>query len=60
MPAEKFTKRANTPKKRRQWQHVYNRVKAKGGSSGDAVIEANKALKGAAIRHARRKARGSS
>ena len=58
MPAGKFTKKANTPKKGRQWQHVYDSVKAKGGSSGDAVIAANKALKDAAIRHARRKSRG--
>jgi hypothetical protein len=44
MPASRFTKKANTPAKRRQWQHVYTSVKAAGGSAGRAVREANSVL----------------
>jgi hypothetical protein len=44
MPASRFTKKANTPAKRRQWQHVYAGVKSAGGSAGRAVREANGVL----------------
>jgi hypothetical protein len=45
MPAGKFTKRATTPKLRRQWTHVYDSVKNKGGSPGAAVRQANAVVK---------------
>ena len=41
MPAQKFTKKANTPAKRRQWQHVEDSALAAGKSPGRAVREAN-------------------
>lgn len=45
MPGSKFTKKANTPARNRQWEHVYQAVLARGGSHKKAVIEANGALK---------------
>lgn len=45
MPAEKFTKKATTPTAKRQWDHVYQSVKAKGGSAGSAVRQANAVIK---------------
>jgi hypothetical protein len=45
MPAERFTKKATTPKKKRQWDHVYKSVKKRGGSAGSAVRQANAAVK---------------
>jgi hypothetical protein len=45
MPAERFTKKANTPKRKRQWEHVYQSVKKRGGSAGSAVRQANAVLK---------------
>lgn len=45
MPAERFTKKANTPKRKRQWQHVYDSAKRSGASSGKAIREANGVVK---------------
>ena len=45
MPAERFTRKANTPRKKRQWEHVYSSVKKKGGSPGSAVRQANASVK---------------
>ena len=45
MPAEKFTKKANTAKKKRQWQHVYESAKKRGKSAGSAIRQANAAVK---------------
>jgi hypothetical protein len=45
MPAERFTKKANTPKKKRQWEHVYASVKKRGASPGSAVRQANASVK---------------
>lgn len=45
MPAERFTKKANTPKKKRQWEHVYQSAKKAGASPGRAVREANGVVK---------------
>lgn len=45
MPASKFTKKANTPKKARQWQHVYDSEKARGASPGTAIKAANGVVK---------------
>jgi hypothetical protein len=41
MPAERFTKKANTPKRKRQWQHVYDSAKRRGASPGSAIRQAN-------------------
>jgi hypothetical protein len=45
MPAERFTKKATTPTKKRQWEHVYSSVKKRGGSAGSAVRQANASVK---------------
>ena len=45
MPAQKHTKKANTPKRRRQWQHVRDSMEARGASPGAAVRAANGVLK---------------
>lgn len=45
MPAERFTTKANTPKKKRQWDHVYQSAKSRGGSPGSAIRQANAAVK---------------
>jgi hypothetical protein len=45
MPAEKFTKQATTPKKKRQWEHVYTSAKSKGSSPGSAIRQANASVK---------------
>jgi hypothetical protein len=45
VPAERFTKKANTPKKKRQWNHVYTSAKQRGVSPGSAVRQANAAVK---------------
>lgn len=41
MPADKFTKQATTPKKKRQWEHVYSSAKGRGASPGSAIRQAN-------------------
>lgn len=53
MPASEFTRKATTPKLKRQWRHVYDSVKAGGGSPGSAVRQANAVVK----RQSRRKRR---
>ena len=45
MPASRFTKKANTPKKKRQWEHVYQSAKKRGASAGSAIRQANAAVK---------------
>lgn len=45
MPASRFTKKATTPKLKRQWDHVYSDAKARGQSPGAAVRQANAAVK---------------
>jgi hypothetical protein len=42
----KFTKKANTPKKKRQFSEVANSVLAKTGDEGRAIREANAAVAG--------------
>ena len=57
------THKANTPKRRRQWAHVANRVLAETGDEGLAVREANGVIakhefsadEERAMRHANRK-----
>ena len=45
MPASRFTKAATTPKKKRQWDHVYASAKKRGQSPGAAIRQANSAVK---------------
>jgi hypothetical protein len=57
MPAQRFTKKANTPKKRRQWQHVYDSALARGASEGSAIAQASGVVKRSGKRR-RSKSRG--
>ena len=45
MPASRFTKKADTPKKKRQWEHVYESTKSRGASPGNAIRQANASVK---------------
>jgi len=45
MPAERFTKKADTPKKKRQWEHVEESARKRGASPGSAIRQANAAVK---------------
>lgn len=42
--ATRFTKKANTPAKKRQWAHVANSALASGDSEGSAIRQANVAV----------------
>jgi hypothetical protein len=54
MPANKHTRKANTPKKVRQWQHVYDSEIRMGRSKGTAIRAASGVLKRGGRRRARR------
>lgn len=41
MPAERFTKKATTPKLKRQWSHVERSALDRGASAGSAIRQAN-------------------
>jgi hypothetical protein len=45
MPADRFTNKATTPKKKRQWEHVYSSAKGRGASPGSAIRQANASVK---------------
>ena len=45
MPADKHTKKANTAKKSRQWEHVRDSAEAQGDSPGKAIKKASGVLK---------------
>jgi len=53
LPAERFTKKANTPKRKRQWQHVYDSAKKSGASPGKAIREANGVVRKSGRRRSR-------
>lgn len=55
MPAERFTKKANTAKRKRQWEHVYESMKASGEDEESAIRAANAAVKRDFIKHKRKK-----
>lgn len=42
--ATRFTKKANTPAKKRQWAHVANSALASGDSEASAIRQANSAV----------------
>ena len=44
MPAERFTKKATTPKLKRQWSHVETSARKRGASPGSAIRQANAAV----------------
>lgn len=43
--APRFTKKAKSPKRKRQWKHVVNSALARGASEGSAIRQANAAVK---------------
>ncbi len=43
--AKRHTRKANTPKRARQWSKVANSVLKRGGSEGSAVRQANAVVK---------------
>lgn len=45
MPASKHTKKATTPKLKRQWEHVRESAERRGASAGSAVRQANAVVK---------------
>lgn len=45
MPASKHTRKANTPKKSRQWEHIRQSAEARGASPGAAIRMASGVLK---------------
>lgn len=54
--AKRHTKKANTPKKGRQWRDVANSVLKRGGSEGSAIRQAN-AVVGGTAQHGGKKKR---
>jgi len=45
VPAEKHTKKADTPKRKRQWEHVRESAESRGASEGSAIRQANNVVK---------------
>jgi hypothetical protein len=45
MPAQKHTRKATTPKLRRQWQHVRDSMEARGAPVGTAIAAASGVVK---------------
>lgn len=54
MPASRFTKKATTPKLKRQWTHVEESMKRSGASPGAAVRAANAVVKRASRKSKRK------
>lgn len=52
--AKRFTKKADTATKRRQWAHVAEGARARGASEESAIKQAN-AVVGGTARHRRKK-----
>lgn len=55
--ARRHTRKADTPKKQRQWMHVANSMLSRGKSEGSAVRAANAAVKRNGTRRRRKKGR---
>jgi hypothetical protein len=47
MPGDRFTKKADTPKAKRTWDHVYKSAKEKGAKPSSAIKQANAAVRDA-------------
>lgn len=45
MPASKFTRKANTPRRSRQWSSVYSSALSRGASESSAVKQASGVVK---------------
>jgi len=45
VPAQQHTKKANTPKKQRQWEHIRASAEARGDSPGKAIRKASGVIK---------------
>lgn len=45
MPAQRFTKKANTKKKQRMWRDVEKSALDRGASAGSAIRQANAVVK---------------
>lgn len=45
MPASKHTKKANTPKLKRMWEHVRESAQARGDPPGTAIAKASGVVK---------------
>lgn len=43
--AKRFTKKANSPRKQRQWSHVYESARERGASEGSAIQQASGVVK---------------
>lgn len=56
MPGERFTRKADTPKRKRQWDHVYRSALSRGASKDSAVRQASGTVK-RSHRRSRRKGR---
>jgi len=54
MPATKHTRKATTPKLKRQWEHVRASMESRGADAGAAIRAANAVVK----RSSRRSRRG--
>lgn len=58
MPAEIHTRKATTPKLKRQWEHVRRSAESRGASPGSAIRQANSVVKRSSRRSRRRGRRG--
>lgn len=58
MPAERFTKRADTPTLRAMWQHIYDGEIARGLSRKEAIIRASGRVKMEQLKRRGQKGRG--
>lgn len=47
MPAQRFTKKATTPKLKRQWNDVEQSALSRGASKGSAIRQANAVVRDA-------------
>lgn len=59
MPASRFTKKANTPRRSRQWSHVYNSALDRGASKGSAIRQASGVVRRTAKADRRQRRSGS-
>jgi hypothetical protein len=57
MPAERFTKKATSPRLKRQWRHVEESALDRGASRGSAIRQANAVVKHSSSRSKRRSRR---
>jgi hypothetical protein len=56
--ARKHTRKANSPKRQRQWRHVANSALRRGQSEGSAVRQANAVVSRGGRKTAKRRTKG--